>query len=177
MARLTVPRPLWTHLAAGLKLHNTLPQAVHDLYGLYQTSKSLRVIINPRRNRGAPGKLVTLGHYTCGRISLFPCPRCSVGFLTTIYLHELFHAWLHQYHENLYERISSCALADKFSDLAFRSLGGVAPTNSKNCWSYKLSATQAMNRLQRFEELATSYLQMKSHVVHKRLESAQRGLR
>lgn len=176
LARLALPKPLWISLAASLQIDKTLPQAVHDLYGLYQTGKSLRVIINPRRNRGALGKSVTLGHYTCGRISLFPCPRCTTGFLTTIYLHELFHAWLHQYHENLYERVSSCALADEFSDIAFRSLGGDAPTNSKNCWSYKLSITQAMNRLQRFGELATSYRLMESHVVQKRLETAQRRL-
>jgi len=170
LARLAVPRPLWTRLAASLELHNTLPQAVHDLYGLYQTSKSLRVTINPRRNRGTHGKLVTLGHYTCGRISLFPCPRCSTGFLTTIYLHELFHAWLHQYHENLYERYQSCALAEEFSIIAFRSLGGITPSNKKQCWSYKLSIKLAMSRLDLYKRLSASYQQMRADAVQKRFE-------
>ena len=72
--------------------------------------------------------------YTYGHISLFPCPTCSPAFLTHIYLHELFHAWLHQADEQLYLDWQHCEHAEEFANVSFTLLGGSV---AKTCGDYK----------------------------------------
>jgi hypothetical protein len=122
---------LWVELAKPLSLDSTLRQAELDDLGLY-TAKSLRVTVRPQIHR-APDR--PQGSYTYGHVTLYPCPSCSFAFLTLMYLHELFHAWLDDLDPELYLDWDHCDTADSFADTAFDLLGGVA---TERCRAYKL---------------------------------------
>ncbi len=89
---LQIHRSLWTALAHPLGLDGRLPGALNDDLEMY-SGNSLRVSVRPTLDRDTDHPS---GTYTYGHISLFPCPKCTRAFLTCVYLHELFHAWLHQ---------------------------------------------------------------------------------
>jgi len=137
---LVVDRQLWRELANPLGLTGTLPTAIRDELAMYPC-KSLRVEISSLKD---PSGEHTVGSYSSGRIQLFACPRCSFGFVTWVFLHELFHAWTHQTDESRYESTDHCDEADAFSDRTFLLLGG---KRGKACGSFHLSLHQAKRRL------------------------------
>ena len=146
---LQIDRVLWTALARPLGLDRSLPGALNDDLGIY-SGTSLRVSVRPRLNRDADHPS---GTYTYGHISLFPCPECTPAFLTCAYLHELFHAWLHQTDEDLYTSWDHCDRADTFGDTAFALLGGAM---SPKCTGYRFRSRTAWNRLRTYEVFATT---------------------
>src|SRR5689334_7931704 len=109
LSTLRIPKPLWRRLAASVGLAGVLPGAIKDRLGLYGSSRTLRVTVRPF-SRVNEGEVTATGSYTFGHVTLYPCRRCNPASLTQVYLHELVHAWLHQYHEGLYEAWSSCEL-------------------------------------------------------------------
>ncbi|HEY3176980.1 MAG TPA: hypothetical protein VGK94_14595, partial [Candidatus Polarisedimenticolia bacterium] len=69
--------------------------------------------------------------------------------MTQTYLHELFHAWLHQYRPQTYDRFESCTAAERFADATFRALGGhIKP--ARLCGSYSIQLSRAPVRDQAF---------------------------
>jgi hypothetical protein len=131
-------------------LGGPLPGAIADDIGLY-SSKTLRLTVRPTR-RALRGAVVTTGTYTPGKITLYPCTRCSVAFLTQVYLHELFHAWLHQFHPEVYHHHESCPVAEEFADKSFAVLGGrIRPR--RLCGSYSLRMSVVEQRLRAFEAM------------------------
>jgi hypothetical protein len=155
LSALTLPVNLWRELAHTLLLDGTLPGAVADDIGMYTASGSLELTVRPR-GPVAASEVVTTGDYTSGRVRLFPCPDCTVGSLTHVLLHELVHAWLHQYHEDLYYHLS-CDLAESFADAAFLVLGGkIRPR--RLCGSYSLGVAAAERRLPLFHEFAATLI-------------------
>jgi hypothetical protein len=155
-SKIKIPSELWRKIAATLGLAETLPQAVNDELGMYGSVRSLRVSINrpvPGRHE-KPGAVA--GSYTFGHIMLYPCPRCTPGFLTFIFLHELCHAWLHQFHERLYELYDSCGMCDEFAESAYRILGGVS-MRRLSCNQFPLSLRTATARFEKFQTFAERY--------------------
>ncbi len=149
LSSIVIDKGLWHALAESMKVGGRLPLALSDDIGIY-LGNTLRVTIRPERPR-KPGS--NTASRTCGHISLYPCPRCSAGFLTRLYLHELVHAWLQQYHEPFYLSWNSCELADVFADHGFTLLGGIAPPDD-HCNKYCLDVQSAMGRLGDFAEYA-----------------------
>ena len=150
-ASLVVPRVLWEELAGALCLDGPLPGALADDLGVY-ACKTLRVTIH-RERRVPRGQVVTTGTYTYGHITLSPCIHCTTAFLTQVYLHELVHAWLHQHRPELYDRRDSCSLAERFSNAAFRLLGG-RTRKVDVCASYSLPSRTTLARLHDLRNLA-----------------------
>jgi hypothetical protein len=142
-------------LAKELGLDGALRGAAEDEFGLY-TASTLRITVRPQRMRKENNILA--GTYTYGHIVLYPCPRCNVAFLTTVYLHELVHAWVHEYRpRQVYDRWNACTLADKFSAQAFKHLGGSVsrrPTHPL-CQKYSLSIDIALSRVTQISKLFT----------------------
>jgi hypothetical protein len=95
------------------------------------------------------------GDYTYGCIRLMPCLHCTYAFMTRTYLHELFHAWAHQYHNALYDRWDHCRTADNFADYGFQILGG-RKWGARDCLQHSLNVPQAIRRLPVFSEAAQS---------------------
>jgi len=132
-----IPRRLWHHLASKMGLGKHLPLATHDDLGLYPAHGTLDVKIRPvlKHPQETP---VTSGYYSCGRIVILPCPSCTGAFLTHLFLHELFHAWIDQYHNELYDSQTCCDVAERFADACFQALGGrIRPLGL--CGSYRFS--------------------------------------
>jgi hypothetical protein len=150
---LSIPRRLWEELAAALSLGGILPGAVTDDLGMYPT-KTLRITIH-RARRVPAGQVVTTGRYTYGQITMFPCIHCTPASLTQVYLQELVHAWLHQYHPRIYERLDSCRLAERFANAGYRALGG-RKRKVTLCGSYSLPSSTSLARLYDFRSLAKS---------------------
>lgn len=151
LSSFTIPKDLWRSLASAMELSSVLPQALSDELGMYGEYRTLRITINPERVRGSQHSQVTLGSYTFGHISLFPCPNCTVGFLTHVLLHELHHAWLHQYHEVIYESVDSCRMEDAFASEAFKILGGRIGAEGK-CADFKLDVENALECIGQFQK-------------------------
>jgi hypothetical protein len=105
------------------------------------------VSLHARRHEKRDG---LVGRYSFGHIRLYPCPKCSGGFLTFIFLHELCHAWLDQYHEQLYEIYDSCGLSDEFAETGYRILSGVG-TQDLFCHQFPLSERTARARFGEFQ--------------------------
>ncbi len=140
-----LPRDLWFRLAALMGVGGTLPLAQVDDLGLYGACKSLRVTVRPVRRVEAGVKTVSASH-TYGHISIAPCPACTVGALTHVFLHELVHAWLFQFHEPLHNSWNHCAFAERFADAAFAILGGTF-RDRDCCGSYRLDVAGARRNL------------------------------
>lgn len=153
---------LWRAMAHELGVGGVLPAALRDPF-LYESGKTLRVTVRPRRNK-TNGEVVTVGYYTMGRINLFPCPSCSAGFMTHEFAHELIHAWLDQYHRELYFHPKVEELAERFADAAFIALGGYIRPKCV-CGSYRLSMRVAQGRLSSFQEVASTLKSCPSHCV------------
>jgi hypothetical protein len=150
---IAAPRRLWISLANEFNLLGPLPGVGTDEFGMYDRRRVLQVIIK-RRQSVSGTDIVVIGDYCFGLIRLMPCHKCTVGFVTQVYLHELVHAWLHQYHPALYEAWDSCPVAETFSQHAFRRLGG---TMGKDvCNAYVLNVRQAQQNLNSFRQLTSS---------------------
>jgi len=117
---------------------------------MYGARKTLQVTIKKEDpTRIDPGDTI-VGSYTFGKIEILPCPNCAAGFLTHIFLHELCHAWLHQYHEAVYEVEDSCRFCDTFADVSYKLLAGDRPPKQA-CRAYRLNSQVAMQRFPLFE--------------------------
>ena len=156
LSTVRIPIALWHELAEPLKVAGKLPDAVRDTVRMYGARTSLCVTVRPRRHVPA-GEITTTGFYTYGRISLFPCTHCTPGLMTQVFLHELVHAWCHQYHEDSYW--SSCDLAERFANAGFRVLGGRFRVENR-CGSYRLSVRNAARNLSAFKILAASLVEL-----------------
>ncbi len=167
LSRLKIPKPLWVALAKEMQLDSTLPLALKDELGMYETCKTLRVFLNRDFEKPDEEGGVITGWYTFGHISLFPRPRCTIGSLTHIYLHELFHAWLDHHHEELNWEFDSCHLADDFSDQAYDALGGKNRDNG--CMNYKLTAKTALANLTDYQLVCERFLSMNEAQLKKAL--------
>jgi len=130
-----IDRRLLRRLAEPFGLMAPLPGAIQDDIGLY-VGRYLRVRLRPTRRRRPS---IPSGWYSCGAISIFPCPDCTPGFVVSVFLHELFHAWLSQHDDGIYLRWNHCSVADRFSDRAFELLGG--RWRIKKCGSFRLPRT------------------------------------
>ena len=155
LSTVRIPIALWHELAEPLKVAGKLPDAARDTVGMYGACTSLRVTVRPRRHVPA-GEVTTTGFYTYGRISLFPCTHCTPGLMTQVFLHELVHAWCHQYHDQWYR--SSCDLAERFAVAGFKVLGGRIRVADR-CGSYRLSIRDAERNLSAFRMLAASLVE------------------
>jgi hypothetical protein len=144
---------LWHLLAEDMKLSRELPLVSEDPE-MYPTHKRLLVTIRPYRTH-PPSEVVVSGYYSFGRIVLLPCKQCSSGFLTHLYLHELFHAWVDQFHQSFYDSVDHCQMAESFADAAFSLLGGsIRP--KRVCGSFDLSQRHALSCIWHFSRLTKS---------------------
>lgn len=162
-----IPKQLWTPIAEQMGLAGTLPQAIRNEYGLYDKCRVLRVSINVSTRRRVTEREIPVGSYSTGRISLFPCHRCTAGFLTKVYLHELCHSWLEQFHEDLYDRFDSCELADAFSDKAYKLLGGTVRSKLNKCWQHELDIKKAIVQLSRLTRDIRTYTEASQQQIIK----------
>ena len=155
LSKLKIPKPLWSSLAKIMGLGSTLPQSNRD-WEMYKPHRTLRITINPA-NKKKPKKGTMTGSYTYGHISFYPCPRCTIGLLTQVYLHELHHVWMDQYHRKTYlkNRDKDERESERFADKAFRILGGKFGSK-KTCWSYYLNTDEAIKRLEKFRKFSNS---------------------
>ena len=153
-----IDRDLWTGLARPFRIDGSLPGAIADDLGLY-VGKSLRVTIRPKLNRASEHPS---GSYTCGHISLFPCPTCNPAFLTRVYLHELFHAWLDQVDEKLYLDWQHCETADAFADTAFTLLGGRI---GNKCGGYRAALGFMRQRLPWYEAFVETLASLRGPAI------------
>ena len=153
LAEIDLDRSLWKELARPLRVHANLSGAIADDLGIY-CGKSLRVTIRPRLTRH---KDHSAAHYTYGHISIFPCPRCEVGWLVVAYLHELIHAWLHDTNVSLYDSWDHCEFADSFADNAFLLLGGDIPSDG-DCGEFRFSSKNAWRKLNQYQRFVQSLL-------------------
>src|SRR6185312_7434529 len=133
-----LPRGLWKAVADAMGLSGLLPQAVRGEFPAYYAGRRLHVTVNKRAVRHARDGQVVCGAYSLGKIYLYPCPRCTYGFLTRVFLHEICHAWLDSFHRDLYFMSEACALCDKFSTDAYTLLGGKCRADVK-CWTCRLA--------------------------------------
>lgn len=149
LSNIALDTEFWRLLAEPLSLSGRLPGALTDRLGLYR-KESLRVTIRPSLSRrtDAPD-----GTYTTGHISLFPCPKCSEASLLATYLHELFHAWLHQRNARAYLRWPHCDKADAFADAAYELLGG--RIHGPRCTQHQLPVRRARAGLSRYAALCS----------------------
>jgi len=161
LSNIKIPRHLWFSLALSMGLGARLPQTIEDEYGMYGRNRTLRITVNPERERNQSHEDVIVGSYTFGHISLFPCPRCSVGFLTFTLLHELHHAWLHQYQEATYENTRLCEVAESFANDAFVAIGGriIEP---RKCMDFVVDVDLADSRIEEFQIVVARYCDMGS---------------
>lgn len=152
LSDITLPKSIWTELAAAFDLDAVLPGTQADESEMYNCP-TLRVTVRPRRRVGS-GDVIT-GTYTFGRINLRPCDHCTPAFLTQVYLHELVHAWLHQYRENQSLHEHACALAERFANAGYSTLGG-RYRKMELCGSYRLPLPIPGRGLAEFRSLADS---------------------
>ncbi len=145
-SNLSVPSELWRDLAERFGVGAELPGAVSDTLGMYR-GRQLRVFITTIEHP-KNGIRSETGSYTYGEVQLLPCHECSAAFLTTVLLHELYHAFVHQYAPTLYDRVEHCRHAQSFATRAFRALGG---RTSKHCFGFALNATAARLKVHRLK--------------------------
>ena len=96
-------------LAGSLGLGGALPAAQRDGLFLFDDEEELIVQLIATRNPPAAGD------YTCGKMRIFVCPRCSVGRVIWVFAHELVHAWYESYHWECYCDPGREAVADLIS--------------------------------------------------------------
>ncbi len=163
MSGLVIPKDVWMALARAMRVDGILPGAKADNHGTYENSKTLRVTVRPRR-RVARGIVTTTGSHTFGRITLAPCRHCTFRSFTQVFIHELFHAWIFQYHERLYDTFEHCRVAERFAEMGFLSLGG-GVRDVDVCGSYLLDPDDAREHVGCFDVLAESLTQRRKSDV------------
>ncbi|MBI4748450.1 MAG: hypothetical protein HY774_08160 [Acidobacteria bacterium] len=145
-----ISRGVWTSLATSLRLNGILPGGLIDEIGMYRNHQQLFVKVYKEVHH-PPGVTVTNGTYSYGEITLHPCFHCTFGFLTFTLLHELIHAWVHQFHPHLYDGWDSCQIGDEFAEEGYKQLGGIYPSK-EICTRYNLSISKARVHLKHFDE-------------------------
>ncbi len=175
-SRLPVPRTLWSGLASALRLDAILPAAERDEFGFYKSRRQLAIVV--RRSHHVPqGQTSITGTYCFGRIELRPCLNCTVAFLTRAYVHELVHAWLDQYHTDLYISTDSCPFAERFALATYDALGGTRAPNDL-CSTHTMDLKLAATRLGSYRELAASLVNSRvSSLARWRPPHSRRGPR
>lgn len=116
--RVRIPRRTFVALAKALRLDGELPAARRDGVYLFDDESELRVQVLERKRPRLSGD------YTCGKVRIFVCPRCSDAKVLWTYAHELSHAWLDSYRRQDYFRSEVEVFADAFADGVFGVLGG-----------------------------------------------------
>jgi hypothetical protein len=154
--QVTVPRRFFVALAEALGLAGALPGALRDDIGMY-SENSLTVGIR-KLPETDDARSVTSGWYTYGEIRLYACPDCTLGSLTHTFLHELAHAWLHQFEESTYDLAPHCHRADRFADVGYQKLGGALPQSAR-CREYLLELSKAERELDSFRSFARAELE------------------
>jgi hypothetical protein len=144
-SRLPIPGSLWRLLAQSLRIDGTLP-GTDGIDAEMYARRDLRVIVHAERETTA-GTVRTSGTYSFGTVRLYPCYQCTEGFLTHVFIHELVHCWLDQYHEDRYLSRESCTLAEQIADASFRNLGG--EFDQDICGSYRLDVRSAQQLVPR----------------------------
>lgn len=153
LSSIPIPKNLWHAAASHLRVGDQLPQAIIDEFRLYGSKKRLRVTVRPESVN--PTKDSEAGTYVFGHIELFPCKRCTIGYLTKVYFHELVHAWLDQYHNAIYVSHESCRVAERFANAAYRAIGGsYGPKHL--CGGFDLDPIAALARMSVFADLSGS---------------------
>jgi hypothetical protein len=160
---LRIPLDLWRTMGNVFELDGTLPGAGNDEFGFYRRHKTLCVTIL-RRRHVPNGVEAVSGVYSFGRITLQPCQNCTPGFATKVFIHELVHAWLHQYRSKAYESWDSCPLSERLALAAFRALGGVS--RGDRCGSFLLPAV-GQQELIAFKAIVGSVISTPSHRLRK----------
>jgi len=167
---------LWRELAEHFGLGQTLPLRSHPQWQrVYKhlTNRTLTLTINRRSKRNMKDGPVTSARYSFGRISLFPCPRCTTAFLTHSFLHGLSRAWLDQYHEDLTLRTDLDAFFDEFADRTFAILGGKRPSDMK-CWKCKLPKVIGRSRIRNLKAFAERFRNADSTTVDRLIDESSR---
>ena len=161
LSRIRVNKTLWQDLAKAIGVDGRLPGAIADKYGIY-IGHTLRITVRPQMRRG--WKSTPDACYTYGHITFYPCPKCTFAFLTNLYLHELFHAWLHQTDDKLYTYWDHCSNAEDFADTGYRLLGGQIP-KSGSCGNYVLDVGAAMESLSEFRNFAGTLTSRRGELI------------
>ena len=167
-----VPRLLWRAIAQAMNLDGLLPQARRGEWPVYYGGRSLHVTVNRRTMRGRSEGEVVCGAYSLGNIYLYPCPRCTAGFLTFVFLHEICHAWLDAFHAKKHLMRESCGLCDTFAHRAFKLLGGERSRTVK-CWKHRLPRRIATENLRRFEAYLNAFASADSRSVAKMMKGGR----
>ncbi len=150
-ATITIDRALWRDLSRPMGLARALPDALDNSLQMY-TSRRLLVKLTCTSQHHDHSSNTAVGTYSFGRIELFECPGCTFAYVTWVLLHELFHAWAHQYHEDFFETVEHCRKADAFANRAFALLGG---KRSTSCSSFELPLRVARGRLAAYRRYVT----------------------
>jgi len=93
-----VPRALWSDLATAMGFGGWLPEELRRQWPFYYDGRTLHVTVNRRTTRNVVEGEVTCGSYAFGNTWLYPCPKCTDGFLTYVFLYVLCDAWLDAFH-------------------------------------------------------------------------------
>ncbi|MGE0162850.1 MAG: hypothetical protein AB7S71_06900 [Dongiaceae bacterium] len=148
-----------------------LPKALTEQWPFYYDGRTLHVTVNRRTLRNVSDGEVVVGAYAIGKIWLYPCPRCTDGFLTHTFLHELCHAWMDAFHRSLSLSDEACALCCTFADRSLELLGGGRRSEMK-CWSCRLPNDIGPRRLRRFQEYADLLAKADSAAIQRLMKQA-----
>ena len=163
---LQIPSKLWNKLAKRMGLGKNLPQTNGERAFLYTTPdfhhpiRTLYVTVHKEQYFPKNNEIVTTGEYGFGNIDLFPCLKCTYGFLTAIFLHELCHAWIEQYHpvfsEKMYQHEEE--IADNFMAQAYKILSNEDYHDEKNCFDYSFTQKTGLNQLDTFDNFFRDWI-------------------
>ena len=154
---LIIPVDFWMSLAKKLGLSGVLPLSIEDEFGLYEDSNKLRVLVTEFGNNVTNHEVILVS-YTSGEIEIKACPRCTVSFLTYMLLDGLANAWLHQYHENLYERYNSEKMAYYFSRNTYQKLTSIEYTDYCRCQDFNVSIDAMKKRVQFYNSFVDEFV-------------------
>jgi hypothetical protein len=148
-----------------------LPRALTEQWPTYYDGRALHVTVNRRMLRNVSDGEVVCGAYALGKIWLYPCPKCTDGFLTHTFLHELYHAWIDAFHRSLSFSNEACALCNTFADRSLELLGGGRPSEMK-CWGCRLPDPVHDRALRRFQEYANELARADDAEIQKLMKQA-----
>ena len=144
-----VPRALWSDLATAMGFGGWLPEELRRQWPFYYDGRTLHVTVNRRTTRNVVEGEVTCGSYAFGNTWLYPCPKCTDGFLTHVFLYVLCDAWLDAFHPQHRFDTAATDLCDRFADHAYKLLGGKRPRRMK-CAACHIPENVGARRLRRF---------------------------
>ena len=166
-----VPRALWRELANTMGFGGALPEKLRRKWPCYYDGRTLQVTVNRRTTRNVTEGEVTCGSYSLGKIWLYPCPKCTDGFLTHVFLYELCMAWLDAFHWELSFDRQAGALCDDFADRAYKLLGGKRRRRMK-CWACQIPETVGPRRLRRFRAYVDMFRSADGAAIERMMKEA-----